>query len=116
MQVNRVNSYSEAKERSIRSRIKTTEKDFVVLGSGLNSSQKKKLENAAAAFQFKVVTDWSPDVTHLVVSLASNVHKKEKLAVRSLKYLLALMGTFIIATYVWCLLSITFCSCISFRQ
>lgn len=82
--------------RRIRNRtvLLNEKKDIVVLGSGLETVQKRKLENAAATLNFKLASEWSPSVTHLVVSLASNVDKKEKLTIRSLKYLMALMSKY----------------------
>lgn len=60
--------------------------------AGLDSSQKRKLEKHATILNLKVVTDWNDNITHLVVNLAKDTLKKDLLATRSIKYLMALVG------------------------
>jgi hypothetical protein len=63
------------------------------LSTGLDDSQKKKLQKAKTELNAKVMDcEWNEEVTHLVVGLIKDSNKKDRICSRNFKYLNALMG------------------------
>lgn len=82
-------------------------KKYVILCSGLSPAQTRVLSNASTSIGFTFATEWSSEVTHLVVNFHKDTNKKEQLTMRSIKYLMCLLNNNWIISFDWITASIT---------
>lgn len=78
-----------------RNRTSSTERQnqkTVVLYSGLDEKQKKKIESVCRELDGEVVSDWDDRVTHLVIALAPERPKTDMICPRNAKYIKALLS------------------------
>jgi hypothetical protein len=78
-----------------RNRTSSTERNnqkTVVLYSGLDEKQKKKIEGVCRELDGEAVSDWDDRVTQLVIALAPERPKTDMICPRNAKYIKALLS------------------------
>ncbi|XP_054165957.1 MATH and LRR domain-containing protein PFE0570w-like [Oppia nitens] len=95
---------SVASSTSSRHRTSSSErsnKKFVIISSGLDDSQRKKIQTICHRLDAEVVDDWTDRVTHLVIIKASDRDVKDMICPRNAKYMKALLANKWIVTFNW---------------
>ena len=95
-----VSSSSSSRARTSSSERLISQKK-VILYSGLNDQQKRKIEALCHELDAETVSDWTDRVTHLVICLSDERPKKEMICPRNAKYLKALLANKWIVSFEW---------------
>ncbi|CAG2107442.1 unnamed protein product [Medioppia subpectinata] len=95
---------SMASSTSSRQRTSSSERSTqrcVILYSGLEEKQIKKIQSVCRELNAEAVTEWSDKVTHLVIALFKDTTKEGLICPRNAKYLKALLANKWIVSFDW---------------